>query len=329
MVRLWQVAGGGECGHADPTILQARRGGGDRPRAVSLGEASLTILSIQSHVSYGHVGNSSAVFPLQRLGFEVWPIHTVQFSNHVGYADWAGQIFTPEHIRDVVDGIERRGVFADCAAVISGYMGDAAIAEAVLYAVERVRAANPRALYTCDPVMGDVGVGLYVTDGIPDEMRERAVPAADIITPNQFELELLSGTAIHTLDEAIAAARRICATGPTVVVVTSLRHAETPDDQIEMIAVTAETVWRVRTPFLSLDPMPHGSGDATAALFMAHYLKAGPTADRVAQALGAAAGAIFAIMAATAEAKAGELALIAAQDEIARPSRSFPVEKLG
>ncbi len=289
---------------------------------------AMNILSIQSHVSYGHVGNSSAVFPLQRLGFEVWPIHTVQFSNHVGYDDWTGQVFTPAHIRDVVDGIERRGVFADCTAVISGYMGDAAIAEAVLYAVERVRAANPAALYTCDPVMGDVGVGLYVTDGIPEEMRDRAVPAADIISPNQFELELLTGQSIETLDDAIAAARRVCATGPSVVLVTSLRHADTPDDEIEMIAVTAQACWQVRTPFLTLSPMPHGSGDATAALFLAHYLKATAGAERIPEALCKAAAAIFAIMATTAEAGSGELALIDAQDEIAAPSRRFEVTAL-
>lgn len=288
----------------------------------------MNILSIQSHVAYGHVGNASAVFPLQRLGFEVWPVHTVQFSNHVGYADWAGTVFSPEHVREVIEGIERRGVLGSCAAVLSGYMGDAALAEAILYAIERVRAANPAAVYNCDPVMGDIGVGLYVTDGIPEEMRTRTVPAADIITPNQFELELLAGRSIATLEDAVAAARQVGASGPGVVLVTSLRHAETAPDEIEMLAVTPDAAWRVTTPYLKLDPMPHGSGDAVSALFLGHYLKAAPGEERVPQALAGAAPAIFAIMEATGRAGSGELALIAAQDEIARPGRNFPVERV-
>lgn len=288
----------------------------------------MNILSIQSHVAYGHVGNASAVFPLQRLGFEVWPIHTVQFSNHVGYPDWEGMVFSAEHVRRVVEGIERRGVLASCNAVLSGYMGDAALADAILYAVERVRAANPQAIYTCDPVMGDVGPGLYVTEGIPEEMRSRTVPAADLITPNQFELELLAGQPIHSLADAIAAGRKVGATGPRVVLVTSLRHAGTAADEIEMLAVTAEAAWRVRTPYLVLDPMPHGSGDAVAALFLGHYLRAAPGAERVPQALAGAAPAIFGIMETTARVDGGELALIAAQDEIACPSRKFPVERV-
>ncbi len=288
----------------------------------------MNILSIQSHVAYGHVGNASAVFPMQRLGFEVWPVHTVQFSNHVGYPDWAGQVFSAEHVRQVIDGIERRGVFGDCAAVLSGYIGDAALAEAVLHAVERVRAANPDALFACDPVMGDTDVGLYVAPDIVEEMRRRAVPAADLITPNQFELEQLTGITVEHLDDALAAARQALAMGPRMVLVTSLRHEATPDDAIEMLVMTAETCLRVRTPFLTMEPMPHGSGDAVCALFLAHLLRRGEGPEAIAGALGDAAAAIFAIMAASARAATGELALIDAQDELAAPTRRFEVEEL-
>ena len=293
----------------------------------------MNILSIQSHVAFGHVGNASAVFPMQRLGFEVWPIHTVQFSNHVGYPDWSGQVFSAEHVRDVVDGIERRGVFGNCAAVLSGYIGDAELAEAVLHAVARVRAANPDALFVCDPVMGDTDVGLYVAPDIVSEMRQRAVPAADLITPNQFELEQLTGITVEHLDDALTAARQALAMGPRIVLLTSLRHDETPDDAIEMLAMTADATLRVRTPYLTIDPMPHGSGDATCALFLAHLLRRGGgpnalTPEILSAALGDAAAAIFAIMATTARKQAGELLLIAAQDEIANPSRRFEVERL-
>lgn len=296
----------------------------------------MSILSIQSHVAYGHVGNAAAVFPLQRLGFEVWPVHSLQFSNHLGYPDWRGEVFGADHVRGVVEGIERRGAFAHCAAVLTGYMGDAALGEAMLDAVGRVRAANPAALFTCDPVMGDTDGGLYVGDAVAAAMREAVVPAADLITPNQFELEQLTGRAIATLEDAVAAVRAAIALGPEVVLITSLRHDATPADSIEMLAATAGAAYRVRTPYLALDPMPHGAGDAVAALFLAHCLKAGARRGTleaaIGPALGEAAAAIFAIMTASQRAAdgamPGELALIAGQDQIADPSHRFPVERL-
>ena len=288
----------------------------------------MSILSIQSHVAYGHVGNSAAVFPLQRLGFEVWPVHSVQYSNHAGYGDWEGTVFTPATIRALVDGIERRGALARCQAVLSGYMGDAGIVEAVLHAVERVRANNPRALYHCDPVLGDSHKGLYVDAGIAERMRAAAVPAATVVTPNQFELEHLTGRAVNTLDDALAAARGLLALGPRVVLLTSLSHAATPDGTIGLLAATAEACWCVETPFLPMDPMPHGSGDAISALFLAHYLRNAGAATRVPDSLAAAAAAILAIMNATAAAGGTELALIAAQDDIVNPPRRFPVRRV-
>ncbi|MCW2701006.1 MAG: pdxY, partial [Blastococcus sp.] len=159
----------------------------------------VAVLSIQSHVAYGHVGNSSAVFPLQRLGIEVWPVHTVQFSNHTGYGQWTGRVFDGQAVEEVVQGIADRGVLGDCAAVLSGYLGSADIGHAVVGAVARVREANAAAVYCCDPVIGDVGRGVFVRPGIEEFMREVAVPAADIVTPNHFELDLLSGSTTGSL----------------------------------------------------------------------------------------------------------------------------------
>lgn len=284
----------------------------------------MSILSIQSHVAYGHVGNAAAVFPLQRLGFEVWPVHTVQLSNHLGYENAAGDVFPADHVRRVIGGLAARGVLAQCDAVLSGYLGDAALGEAVLEAVSQVRAANPHALYLCDPVMGDTGEGIYVRDNIPAFLRETALPLADIITPNAFELEQLTGARIAGLSDAITAARQALGLGPTVVLVTSLRHEETADDEIEMLAVTPDAAWRVRTPFLAFETAPNGAGDAVAALFLAAYLKARDARS----ALEDAAAAIFAIMAVTRRAGTRELQLIAAQDEIVAPIRRFTVEQI-
>jgi pyridoxine kinase len=263
------------------------------------------------------------VFPLQRLGVEVWPIHTVQFSNHPGYGDWKGDVFGAGLIRDVVAGIEQRGVLGACDGLLSGYMGGADIGGAILDAVAAVRRANPSARYCCDPVIGDVGRGVFVRPGIPEFMREKAVPAADIITPNQFELDYLSRRASRTLQDARDAIKAVHDLGPRAILVTSLHTDATPDDAIDLLASDDSGVFLVRTPRLAI--AANGAGDAIAALFFAHYLRTG----KIDEALSRAASAVFGVLAKTVEAGAREIQIVAAQDEIVNPSRVFDVQELG
>ncbi|MFG1348551.1 pyridoxal kinase PdxY [Xanthobacter autotrophicus] len=278
----------------------------------------MNLLSIQSHVTYGHVGNASAVFPLQRLGVEVWAINTVQFSNHTGYGAWRGQVFDAAVIGELVEGITERGVLSRCDGVLSGYMGSADIGAAILDTVARVKAANRNAAYCCDPVIGDVGRGIFVRPGIAELMRDLAVPAADVITPNQFELELLSGRTCAHLDDAIAACDALHARGPRVILVTSLNVAETPPDCIDLIASGPDGRFLVRTPRLAVSL--NGAGDAIAALFFFHALRTGSTAEAVS----AAASSIYGVLERTEKAQSRELLLVEAQDEFVRPSRLFP-----
>jgi pyridoxine kinase len=284
----------------------------------------MNILSIQSFVAFGHVGNSAAVFPLQRLGHTVWPVNTVQFSNHTGYGQWRGPIFSAHDVASVIAGIAERGVWPRCDGILSGYMGDAAIGTVILDAVAEIRKANPRAIYCCDPVIGDVGRGVFVRPGIPKFMRDRSVPAADIITPNQFELEYLTGKTVGTLDQALDACTAARALGPRVVLITSLMRKDAPADTIEMLADSPEGSWLVATPRLRLDPLPNGAGDVVAALFLATFLET----SSVPRTLDDTAARIFAVFDATHRAGGRELALIAAQNEIAKPSRRFDVMKL-
>ncbi|GLK69286.1 pyridoxal kinase PdxY [Hansschlegelia plantiphila] len=291
-------------------------------RELSSWGCAMNILSIQSHVAYGHVGNASAVFPMQRLGHEVWAINTVQFSNHTGYGAWRGPVFPADAIREVVAGVEERGVLPVCDGVLSGYMGDASIGEAILDAVERVKQANPSALYCCDPVIGDVGRGVFVRPGIPEFIRDRAMPAADVATPNQFELEHLTGVAVGGLGAAKIAASALRAIGPKVVLVTSLQTPETPDGVMELLAVDGEGAWRVRTPLLPVSV--NGAGDAIAALFFVHWL----TTRSAAEAMSKAASSVYGLLKATAEAGSREILTVAAQDEFVRPSRVFVAEPI-
>jgi pyridoxine kinase len=277
----------------------------------------MNILSIQSWVAYGHVGNASAVFPLQRLGAEVWAVNTVQFSNHTGYGRWTGSVFTGAQIDELVDGIAACGVLPSADAVLSGYMGDPTIGTAILDAVARVKAANPRALYCCDPVIGDVGPGVFVRPGIPEFMATKAVAQADIVTPNQFELDYLTGRSSATLDDAKAAVAALQATGPRTVLVTSLHTDATPDDTIDMMAAEGGQFWLLRTPKLPLSV--NGAGDAIAALFLYHRLRTGSAVA----ALEGAGSSVFGLLRRTAEAGSREILTVAAQDEFVSPSRRF------
>jgi pyridoxine kinase len=282
----------------------------------------MNLLSIQSHVAYGHVGNAAAVFPLQRIGVEVWPVNTVQFSNHTGYGGWSGEVFGAAHIRDVVAGIEVRGVMSNCDGVLSGYMGSAEIGEAILDAVARVKQANPGAKYCCDPVIGDADVGVYVREDIPDFIRTRALAAADAACPNQFELGLLSGLDTGTMDGMLAAVDWLHALGVSALLVTSVQTDETPDEAIDMIASGHDGRFRLRTPRLPMTV--NGAGDAVAALFFAHLLRSGSSAEAMAQ----AGSSLFGVLKLTAERGAREMLLVDAQDEFVAPSQVFDAERL-
>lgn len=283
----------------------------------------MNLLSIQSHVAYGHVGNSAAVFPLQRIGVEVWPVHTVQFSNHPGYGDWEGQIFDPLVIRDVVAGIEQRGVLGECDGVISGYVGVPEIGAAIVDCVALVKAANPAAAYCCDPVIGDVGRGVYVREGVPEFIKTQAVPAADIVTPNQFELEFLTGKEVRTLAQAYSAIDALHEAGPRTVMVTSVHIDDTPADSVDLLVSDELSRFRLRTPLLPLKV--NGAGDLIAALFFAHYLREGSAGE----ALSLAASSVFGVLARMTEEGAREMPLIECQGEFAKPGKRFKAKALG
>ncbi len=315
-----------------PGLLLVRR----TRRALRLREPSgrrddgaVKILSIQSSVAYGHVGNSAAVFPLQRLGHEVWPVVTVHFSNHTGYGAWRGPLLAPDDVREVLAGIDDRGVLGQADAVLSGYQGDPAVGAVILDAVARVKELNPDAVYCCDPVMGDVGRGMFVRPGIPEFMRDEVVPRADIITPNHFELEFLAGREARTPEELLVAVDEVRERGPRDVLVTSVLYdAAGPSgsgadpDTLDLVAVSDAGAWAVTTPLLPISP--NGGGDITAALYLAHLLESGSPEI----ALGRVASSVFGVLEATLAAGTRELQIVGAQDVIARPTERFEVRRL-
>lgn len=282
----------------------------------------MKVLSIQSFVAYGHVGNSAAVFPLQRIGIDVMPVPTVLFSNHTGYGAWRGPLLSGETVREIVSGIEDRGGLEGVDLVLSGYQGGDDIADAILFAVERVKANSPDAIYSCDPVMGNAKSGCFVKPEVPILLRDRVVPKADLISPNQFELGFLTNTEPDTLESTLESIDLAMAMGPKSVLVTSVERPERPERTIEMIAATQEGAWIVQTPYLPMKA--NGSGDVTQALFAAHYRRTGDAADALAR----TTSSMFTLLKNTLDSGERELQLIESQEAYAHPAMEFTVTQV-
>lgn len=277
----------------------------------------MKILSIQSAVAYGHVGNSAAVFPLQRLGHSVWPVHTVNFSNHTGYSVVRGPIIPADDVRSVIEGMEANGALADIDVVLTGYQGSAAITEVVLEALAKIRTNNPNVKYVADPVMGNLDRGVYVMDGIVPIMRDRVIHEASVITPNQFELGLLTGTSPRSHAETLEAIDAVRGLGPEAVLVTSVFPEDSDPGTVDLVVADATGAWAIRTPMLS--GKITGSGDVTSALFTAHYLESG----NAKLALERTTSSIFDLIKNTKDAQSPELLLIDSQDLFVNPAMQF------
>jgi len=282
------------------------------------------ILSIQSHVVYGYVGNRAATFPLQRLGHEVYTINTVQFSNHTGYGKWRGEIFSPEHIAELAQGLADLGVLLECQAVLSGYLGKPEIGHEVLRIVQTCRQANPKLTYLCDPVMGDVGRGIFVDSQIPAFIKAHAVPQASILTPNHFEMELLVGHSIQSLEEARLACINLRSHSQQIIVITSFKREDAPPNILEMFLSTLEGCFLITTPYLDFPKPPNGTGDLFSALFLGHYLQQNDPVS----ALELSASSIYGILAFTFSQKLREMQIIKAQAELVQPKHKFKCQKL-
>ncbi|WP_426434113.1 pyridoxal kinase PdxY [Bradyrhizobium genosp. P] len=277
----------------------------------------MTVISIQSQVAWGHVGNSAAVFPMQLHGIDVIAVPTTLLSNRPGYDTIRGRVLDVQLVADLLRGIEERGAPDDAKVILSGYLGSADIGSEVAEFVARAKANNPSVLYCCDPVLGDRDDGLFVRLDIPPLVRDDLCPLADIITPNHFELEWLCGAPAKTIGAVIALARTLIARGPSTVVVTSAELAGSPGDVIETLAIERSHAWRVRTPRLPISP--NGTGDLFAALFVAARVRGSETPA----ALSHAASAIFAVLERTALRGTEEMRIVESAAEMVHPTRRF------
>ncbi|MCE1207483.1 MAG: pyridoxal kinase PdxY [Spirochaetia bacterium] len=284
----------------------------------------MAILSIQSHVVFGHVGNRAAVFPLERMGLEVLPLNTVQFSSHTGYEGWTGMSFPAQHLRDILEGLRKSGVLASCEAVLSGYLGDPENADAVVGIVKELQKQVPGCLYCCDPVLGDDEHGIYVKPEVLQFLQREVLAQASILKPNRFEAELLSGVAITTEQDIKEACQILHEKGPGIIVVSSLENSRDKKESISMVLSCGGAGYRITTPRLYFNKHPHGAGDLASALFLGQYLKSkNPLA-----AFERMANVVFAVFQATHQAGSRELRLVEAQGAFAAPPELFRAEQI-
>ncbi|KIU51857.1 MULTISPECIES: pyridoxal kinase PdxY [Pseudomonas] len=282
------------------------------------------LLAIQSHVVFGHAGNSAAVFPMQRVGVNVWPLNTVQFSNHTQYGQWTGEVLAPEQIPALVDGIATIGELGNCDAVLSGYLGSAAQGRAILTGVARIKAVNPNALYLCDPVMGHPEKGCIVPAEVSDFLLDEAVAVADVLCPNQLELDSFCGRRAESLEDCVAMARSLLARGPKAVLVKHLAYPGRKAEDFEMLLVTAEGSWHLQRPLLAFARQPVGVGDLTSGLFLARVL----LGDSWVAAFEFTAAAVHEVLLETQACTSYELELVRAQDRIMHPRVRFEARRL-
>lgn len=267
----------------------------------------MNILSIQSQVVYGHVGNSAALFILQRLGHDVWGIPTTLFSNHLARPSWTGRVLAQDDVAALIDGLAQLGVLDRLDAVLTGYLGDPGNVAVIADLVDNLRRRRPGLVFACDPVMGDDGK-LYVKPALAEAIERDLIHRADILTPNQFELQRLSGMTIGDQTLTIAAAQALRQQhGIGTIIATGVMDAAAPD-RITAVAVDDSGPWSASGP--RIDVPASGAGDSFAALLLGHYLRQ----RDLPQALAAAVAGTSAIFAATAAAGRDELAIIDSQE---------------
>ncbi|MGL5399934.1 MAG: pyridoxal kinase PdxY [Plesiomonas shigelloides] len=282
------------------------------------------VLSIQSHVVYGYAGNKAAVLPMQLLGVDVWPLHTVQFSNHTQYQKWQGMVFPQEQIGLITQGMDEIGVLPECDAVLSGYIGAAEQGQSILATVRAVKAKNPNAIYFCDPVMGHPEKGCIVAPGVAEFLEHDAVSCADVLAPNLLELQALSGLPVENFEQAVAAARHLLSRGPKKVMVKHLSKAGRDPQQFEMLLVSADEVLHISRPLHDFDRQPVGVGDLTSAIFLANLLQG--KNDR--EAFEHTANAVNDVMTCTQQNGKYELQIVAAREHIVNPVSQYRAQAL-
>lgn len=231
---------------------------------------STSIISIQSQVVHGHVGNSAAVLPMQGHGLNVAAVPTTLLSNHPGYETMRGRVLEPELVGDLLRGIEERGLIETSRYIVSGYLGSRANGEVVAAFVERARQLNPSITYICDPVMGDSHLGVFVADQVIECLLDHLVPLADLLTPNQFELGLMTQSQPTSWLALKAGVARIQAIRGAHLVVTGCTLPDTPNGSLENVVFEGEAHTRLPSPRLPIVPV--GTGDLFTGLLTANLV---------------------------------------------------------
>ncbi|WP_374636605.1 pyridoxal kinase [Paracoccus sp. (in: a-proteobacteria)] len=225
------------------------------------------VISIQSQVVMGHVGNSAALFPLQAAGLEIAAIPTVVFSNTPHYPTLRGSALPATFFADLLQGAWERGLPQRADYLLTGYIGSVEVARLMADFVARAKAANPRLRYFCDPVMGDDAPGLYVPAAIAEVFKDSLLPLADFASPNPFEISWLTGQPIRALEDLPRAAKALRMAPGAHLIATGCVLADTMPGMLESVVLGPDGLSRHPTPRLPVSMV--GTGDLFTALVLA------------------------------------------------------------
>lgn len=279
------------------------------------------ILTIQSHVVYGHAGNAAAVFPMQRLGHQVSVLNLLQYSNHTGHGTWGGKAISEEELRDVFRGLKEMGALNSLDCIVSGYIGSVEQAHAIYDFVQEVKTLAPQVIYCCDPVIGDDRPGLYVKPEIAAFHRSHLVPLANWITPNRFELSQLVNQPLSTIQEIIEACKSLFNQNKQGILATSIANES---HKTGLLLTTKESIYHCETPKYDLIRTVHGTGDTATAIFLGNLFN-GESPEK---AMEKTANALHAITQYSFQKQLTELGIIACQEYIACPDNQFKCKTL-
>ncbi|XP_026276605.1 pyridoxal kinase [Frankliniella occidentalis] len=334
---LWPNAGASlgllsqSCSQSGLNLCRLQR---RRSNSITMGDTSPRVLSIQSHVVSGYVGNKSATFPLQVLGFDVDAVNSVQFSNHTGYGYWKGHVLAEQELVELAEGLAHNGLDCHYTHLLTGYSRSKSFLSHIANIVCELRKKNPGLIYLCDPVIGDIGRGVYVPSDLIEVYQKTIIPIANVVTPNQFELEILTGKPVKSVEDAWEATAVLHNMGPQTVVISSSELGD--DDSLLCLASMIVEGKRERAivTFPKLEGSYTGTGDLFSALFLAWMWR---SQQNLKQALEFTVATIQAILQRTIALKNGnneksvyqnELKLIQGKSDIENPKVIYPATLL-
>lgn len=221
---------------------------------------------IHSKVAYGYVGSNTTSLVLQLAGLDVIAVPTVILSNRYGLPTVGGGLIPADLFQEILDGILALNILDEVSTIVTGYIGSATLVEITAQFIVKIKESHPEIVYLCDPVMGDQPQGLYVKEEVPQALITKLLPLADILTPNQFEMETILNQKIETFEKLKTSIQQHAVLHTKDMLVTGCRFTTINDQSLHIIVKQQEQYEEITIDYVPVDPP--GTGELFAALVL-------------------------------------------------------------